>query len=126
MEEYMEKEMRSFLEGFKLLRQMKEAVDQTCCHGGCCEDEDDEDDECEIMDSLDRDYRDLMKWIFGEDGQLQFSKRKAKRIWRRLHPGLEVPRVLQSEKSVNPALSTLCLFLDAYPMYLAEKRKYCG
>lgn len=122
----MEKEMQAFLEGFKLLRQMKESLDQNCCHGGGCEDEEEDEEDCELMESLNRDYNDVMNWVFGKEGQFHWSKNKALKVWKKLHPALEAPRVLRTEKSVNPTLSTLCLFLDAYPMYLAEKKKCCG
>lgn len=85
--------------------------------------EDDEDDECEIMKSLEKDYNDFMNWSLGTCVDKKLSKKTAVKIWMKLHPELEVPRVFRSEHSISSELATICLFLDVYPLYLAEKKK---
>lgn len=131
MDMNIEQELKQFLEGMRSLGALKNFIEEARCgNKNCCQEEqqeDDEDDEeCEILESLEQDYKDFMEWAFGSARAIQTSKRKSVKIWKKLHPGLPVPRVMQTEKGLNPNMSTICLFMDAYPLYLAEKNKCNG
>jgi len=90
------------------------------------EDLDEEKEEDEFLKSLHDDYNDFFTWAFGlspneSDNKKKYLKANLKMRWEKLHPEHILPRVLQSEYVLNPALNTVCLFMDAYPIFLEER-----
>lgn len=118
-----EEEIRQFLQGMKSLTNLKDFAQGACCGQGCCDEEDeDEETECPIMVSMEKDYKDFMKWAFGcEEGEEGIIK--AKRRWKKLHPDLPIPRVMLTDERLGSGMGTVCLFMDAYPLYLASQKR---
>lgn len=119
-----EEELRQFLEGMKSLRNLERFTKGTCCDYHCCDKE--EDDECEIAASLEEDYKLFTLWAFGCENPGEMSKRSAKKAWEEKHPKIPVPRVLLTKVKLPSDISTVCLFMDAFPYYLETKRKCAG
>jgi len=112
-----EKEIRQFLEG--LMGLMKQS--NCCSENRCEEDEDEDEDECPEIQSLQKDYTACMTWAFGGESA-KYSSKRAKKLWKNLHPDIPVPRILKSEVELNPHMSTICLIMDIYPYYLKSKQ----
>src|ERR1700743_2187918 len=114
----LEEELKSFLEGFRSLRNLESFVTgNSCCSKKCCE-EDEEENDCPISLSLKKDYKDFTKWVFGTESPGDMSKKEARKTWIVLHPDLPIPRILQTFKSVPSDVATACLFMDGYRLYL--------
>lgn len=84
----------------------------------------DEEEGCEILQSLEDDYNDFLYWATGKVNTT-CHKEEAKRVWKKRHPNLPIPRILMSEYSMSSVMSTICLLMDAYPLYLKSKNKVC-
>jgi len=80
----------------------------------------DQDQEDEIVASLHEDYNAFFTWAIGDesDKKDKYSKEEMCKKWKRMHPGLPLPRVFQTEADLGKCLSTVCLFMDAYPLFL--------
>jgi hypothetical protein len=102
-----EKELLNFLQGFK-----------GHCECYSCEDEDDE--ECEICESIEKDYDGFIKWAFGDE-ESPIKKSKAKKIWKRLHPHLPLPRFMLTDEKIDDFQTSICLLMDCYHFYIVEK-----
>lgn len=75
------------------------------------------DDDCEIAKSLQEDYNAFFTWAIGSN-EPTCAKDQMIKKWAKKHPSLPVPRIFQTEVNLGAALSTACLFMDAYPLYL--------
>lgn len=119
------KELRELLENFHSMIESDEKCED---HKNCCEQEknDDDDEGCEILEELDQEYRVIVEWCFGVNEKVVWSKSKTRKVWKRLHPNLPLPRILESEGKTGPLQMIIGLLIDAYPMYLAEKKKCYG
>ena len=89
------------------------------------EEKEEEVDDHPIFDSLKKDYEDFMNWAFATK-DLRTSKIKARKIWKKLHADLPMPRSLNVEVHFESEMATICLLMDAYPLYLESKKKCCG
>jgi dipeptidase len=84
----------------------------------------DEEEECIFIESLGKEFNEIMHWALGKGGG-PFDKETAIRGWKKRHPTADIPRILMSKHSLNPEFSTIFLLLDIYPLYLKSKKKVC-
>jgi len=82
-------------------------------------DEDDE-DVCPINLSLATEYDQLMTWAFGKWQGL--GKSESRKLWKKLHPTLPVPRVLKERHAIPSQFQNTALIMDILPIYLKEKQ----
>jgi hypothetical protein len=79
-----------------------------------------EDEEHKLIDSLKKDYNDFFFWALGEKKET-IKKNEMSKIWEKIHPGLPLPRIFQIKTDLGKGLATVCFFMDAYPLYLANE-----
>jgi len=111
-----------------LIKALEDILDlkENGCFCGNCEDEKQE-KHCEHLISLQKEFNDILLWAFGkESGNSTLDRREARKIWEKKHAKYPIPRILLSKQELNVTLSTACLILDVYPIYLIEKKKCCG
>jgi hypothetical protein len=99
-----------------ILEKMKELLEL------CAEKEDDDDEEEEILKSIKKDYDEFFFWATG-DSLKKVNKGELLIKWQKLHPQLAIPRILLINYDLGKELSTVCLFMDAYPLYLESLKK---
>lgn len=90
-----------------------------------CEEENEIEEECELMNSLSIEYKEFIRWALGCE-ETVISKCKASKLWKNLHPHIPIPRVFQTEKELDDSLVAICLMMDGYHHFVAEKNKCCG
>jgi hypothetical protein len=95
----------------------------------CCENEDEDEgkedareSECPFMESIGLDYADFINWAMGTTAE-RLSSKTARTLWRKLHNDLPMPRIFQTREKVGSNMGTIALMLDAYPLYLDDKKK---
>ena len=124
-EEYLNN-LKSLIELYGTLSKLHEQHKEDDCkeEKECdCKEENDE-TKCEHILSLHKDLNEFHDWAVGdfyETGAL--SKKQSRDLWKLMHNDLPIPRILQSEEDVDVIESTVCLFMDAYPLYLEEKKR---
>jgi hypothetical protein len=95
-------------------------------YDACRKEDDDEDcDECEsdeqkVADELQNDYDSFMKWCFGDNFD-NLTRNQSIINWTKLHPNLPLPRTLTVNFKTKD-IHTMCLMIDAFPMYLEHKK----
>lgn len=79
-----------------------------------------EEEEDEIVKSLSEDYNDFFVWALGEK-VVRCTRKELIKKWKKTHPDLPIPRIFQTDADIGKELTTICLFMDAYPLYLANE-----
>jgi hypothetical protein len=117
------KDFEKMIEMMHSLIDMRKSLESNSGCDDCDENEEesDEDDECPISKEIADEYEAIMIWAFGNKyGAI--SRADSILIWQKLHPKLELPRILKS-KHIAPMFHGLALILDVLPLYLKEKTK---
>lgn len=84
------------------------------------DEEKDESDEQKVADELQNDYDAFMKWCFGDNFD-SLTRNQSIINWTKLHPNLTLPRTL-TVTFTSKDMHTMCLMLDALPLYLDYKK----
>ena len=110
-------EIEKFIKGFS--EEFKEKMKAYCCP---CdgEDEEDEEEEDEKIASIKEDYSSCMQWAFKSDNA--HSRAHALKKWKKNHPDLPVPRVLEADQDMNQHFSSVALVMDIYPLWLESQK----
>jgi hypothetical protein len=108
----------------QILELMREAVEIKKKLNDREEDDNEKMELDEIGQSLEKDYEDFYAWCFGSKKE-KLSMEKATKVWKERHPDLPLPRVFQSKCEFGLAITIMCLLMDAYHHFKAEKKKGC-
>lgn len=116
------KDFEKMIEMMHSLIEMRKNLESNSECDDCDENEeesDEDDEECPISKELADDYEAVMIWAFGKKyGAI--SRADSILLWQKLHPKLELPRVLKSE-NIQPLFHGIALLIDIMPMYFKEK-----
>ena len=105
------KELKKLLESVEKLTELAQEAEQK---------------NCPMMQSLQQDHKDFYAWALGLDidaeEEEKWTHERTINQWKKLHEKLPLPRIFQIKSHFKPSLNTLCLFMDAYPLYLESKK----
>lgn len=122
------KDLEVIQDAVEILERMDDIKKKKCKEDcGYCHDEDEEEIKCELIESLEKDFNAIMKWIFGseykDETTVEISKKNSRKAWMLYHSHLPMPRILKSKLSLDSMVGTIFLLLDVYPLYLEEMKK---
>lgn len=114
-------EMKEVLEAMKSLLEMKDKIEEMSkkLEGDI---EEKEDGRCPIEIELDKEYNDIVLWAFGKMKDPQ-TKGISIEQWKKLHPDLPIPRILNSTTE-HPISNTFGMLIDVAPLYYKHKNSY--
>ncbi len=99
-------------EKLKQIRELRESLE---------EENPEEEINCHFIKEIMKDYTEFEFWVFGENMNNAHEKDTAVEIWKKRHPHLAVPRIMQSKYSIGANMNTMALLMDAYHYFLKEK-----